>query len=298
MKCGSRRLLTWRLSSRLRLRNAECENDRPIARTRYVPLYLDASNGSMNKAAAKSPSIISYDSAAALSALSNNGRAVFVHRFDRGTELTGYMKLKLWVSTDSSDDMDLFIGVHKLDRRGVEVHLPDFNHIENGRVASGWLRVSHRELDERCSTPYQPWLKHERLLKLKPGEIVPVEIEIWPSSTLFRSGEMLQVTIQGSEVPRPPLMALSAEHTANRYEHKELVNRGQHMIYCGGQYDSHLLVPVDWPTLPEDGLRREQALHCIGYNGRFKTLPIGEILHQPNRQRNCIRCSGGSGDGA
>ncbi len=37
-----------------------------------------------------------------------------------------------------------------------EMHFPDFNHIENGLVARGWLRVSHRELDEARSTPASP----------------------------------------------------------------------------------------------------------------------------------------------
>ena len=241
----------WRDTPRVRLevrdrfyqQMVRYENEWPIARTRYTPLYLGA-DGAMKETPAKLGSSLSYDSTAKLSPHSSDGRAIFTHRFDRDTELTGYMKLKLWVSTDASDDMDLFVGVHKLDRRGAEVHLADFNHIENGRVATGWLRVSHRELDARRSTPYQPWLKHARVLKLKPGEIVPVEIEILPSSTLFRAGESLQVTVQGSEVPRPALMALPADHTARRYEHTELLNRGRHVIYCGGEHDSHLLVPV------------------------------------------------------
>jgi len=242
----------WRQTPRVRLEvrdrfyqgTVRYENEWPLARTRYTPLYLDPSSGSMNEEVAKQDASVAYDSTAALSPASREGRAIFTHRFDKDTELTGYMKLKLWVSTDASDDMDLFIGVHKLDRRGSEVYLPDFNHTENGRVASGWLRVSHRELDEQRSTPYQPWLKHQRLLKLKPGEIVPVEIEILPSSTLFRAGESVQVTIQGSEVPRAALMALSADHTAIRYEHKELLNQGRHFIHCGGKHDSHLLVPL------------------------------------------------------
>ena len=37
-------------------------------------------------------------------------------------------------------------------------------------------------------------------LKLAPQEIVAVEVEILPSSTLFKSGEQLQVVIKGSEV--------------------------------------------------------------------------------------------------
>jgi hypothetical protein len=34
------------------------------------------------------------------------------------------------------------------------LHFPDFNHIEHGLVARGWQWASHRELDEKRSTPY------------------------------------------------------------------------------------------------------------------------------------------------
>jgi predicted acyl esterase len=220
------------------------ESEWPIARTQYKPLYLDARNGSLSHGPQAQESSASYDSTAKLSAESREGRALFTHRFDADTELTGYMKLKLWVSADASDDLDLFIGIHKLDRRGKEIHFGDFNHIENGRVASGWLRVSHRELDPKRSTPYQPWHRHTREQKIRPGEVVPVEIEIWPSSTLFRAGESVQVSVQGGDVPRPALDALPALHSANRYQHEELVNRGRHTIHSGAKYDSHLLVPI------------------------------------------------------
>ena len=131
------------------------------------------------------------------------------------TELTGYMKLRLWVATNDTDDMDLFVGVKKYDRRGEEVYLPDFDHIEWGQVATGWLRVSHRELDTERSTPAQPWLKHKRVLKLNKGEIVPVDIEILPSGTLFKAGELLVLVVKGSEIiPTPP-------HAMLRYGQEE-----------------------------------------------------------------------------
>ena len=122
------------------------------------------------------------------------------------------MKLRLWVSCDAGDDLDLFVGLRKFDRRGHELHFPDFNHIEHGLVAKGWLRASHRELDEQRSTPYQPWLKHQRALKLAPGEIVPVEIEIWPSSTLFRKGETLRSTVQGGDFSYTKSNPLPVKH--------------------------------------------------------------------------------------
>jgi predicted acyl esterase len=104
-------------------------------------------------------------------------------------------------------------------------------------VALGWLRVSHRELDVEKSTPYQPFHKHERELKLGAGEIVPVETEIWPSSTLFEQDEKLKVTVQGSDIYWRP----EGGHTI---QHQSSINRGEHVIYTGGKYDSHLLVPV------------------------------------------------------
>lgn len=158
---------------------------------------------------------------------------------DADMELTGNMKLKLWVSADDTDDMDLFVGIKKFDRRGNEVFLPDFNHLENGQVASGWLRVSHRELDPVKSTPYQPVLKHERLWKLNKDEIVPVEIEILPSSIFLKSGESLVLVIKGSDI------IIDDNPTGSRgYGHTDTVNKGTHSVYVGGKYDSFLLVPV------------------------------------------------------
>jgi len=163
--------------------------------------------------------------------------AKFEFEFDKKTELTGYMKLKLWVQADGSDDMDLFVAIEKIDRAGYLVPFAFFGNHDDGPVALGWLRVSHRELDKDKSTPYQPVHKHEKEMTLKAGEIVPVEIEIWPSGTLFERGEKLRVVVQGSDIYAYP----EERHTN---QHTDTVNRGAHVIYAGGKYDSHLLVPV------------------------------------------------------
>jgi predicted acyl esterase len=163
--------------------------------------------------------------------------ARFEFQFEEKTELTGYIKLKLWVQADGSNDMDLFVAIQKIDRAGYIVPFPFFGNHDDGPVALGWLRVSHRELDEKKSTPYQPVHKHQREIKLKAGEIVPVEIEIWPSSTLFVRGEKLRVVVQGSDIYSFPYERHTNEHTST-------INKGEHVIYSGGKYDSHLLVPV------------------------------------------------------
>ena len=217
------------------------ENEWPIARTKYTIFFLKNTNMALSTSPSKDVSKVSY------SAEGDKGvRQSLMYKitFNEDTELTGYMKLKLWVSAKGSDDMDLFVGIKKFDRRGNEILFPDFNHIENGHVAYGWLRVSHRELDPEKSTPDQPWLKHTKELKLKSGEIVPVEIEILPSSTIFRSGESLGVVIQGSDLIKKGASIITKDFGERRYQHMETVNKGEHFIYCGGKYDSHLLVPI------------------------------------------------------
>src|SRR5439155_7302007 len=151
-------------------------------RTRYRSLHLDAAGAAMELLPA-SESEVRY------AADAEDGRAVFDHRFDASTELVGHTKLRLWVEAEGADDMDLFVALQKLDADGEVVPFSYFNALEDGPVALGWLRVSHRELDAERSTPEQPRLLHQREQRLRPGEVVPVEIEIWPSGTLFHQGE-------------------------------------------------------------------------------------------------------------
>lgn len=72
---------------------------------------------------------------------------------------------------------------------------------------------------------------------LNPGVPVPVEIEIWPSSTRFAAGEKLRVVVQGSDIYKYARWIVLARHP-------KTTNAGAHVIHTGGKYDSHLLVPV------------------------------------------------------
>ena len=87
--------------------------------------------------------------------------------------------------------------------------------------------------DSERSTPWQPVLTHERSHTIARNEVVPVDIEIWPSSTLFHAGETLRLVVQGEDL---------IEHRA--LAHNLSVNRGTHTIHSGGRYDSHVLIPM------------------------------------------------------
>lgn len=208
------------------------EQEWPLERTRYRRLYLDAARGAMEDAPAGQAAQTEYGSN------DRDQQAEFEYLFSEDTELTGHMKLHLWVKTDEADDMDIFVAIQKLDREGEYVPFVFYSMYDNGPVALGWLRASHRALDEVRSTPQQPVHKHTTEEFLQPGVPVPLEIEIWPSSTLFRKGERLKVVIKGcdiySDAPENLPFAL----------HEDTRNRGKHIILTGGAYDSHLLVPV------------------------------------------------------
>lgn len=238
LKGNANEVDTWpkvRLEVRERIDVGEerAEEQWPLERTRYTSLHLDAATGSLQLEPVETTSAISYDATA------TEPRAMFSHVFEKTTELTGCFKLKLWVEAQGANDMDLFAAVQKLDASGEIVNFYYITRFRFGHAAHGWLRVSHRELDIENSKPYQPVHRHEREDLLEPGEIVPVEIEIWPSSTLFHAGEQLRLVVMGVD-PFPPSDLPGVEIT----RHPVTRNAGTHVIHTGGDYDSHLVIPV------------------------------------------------------
>ncbi len=197
----------------------------PLPNTEAVPLYLSVDNR-------LSAEVDTESVALDYSPLDAGQQLSFQWTFEQDTELTGTTRLDLWVSIEDADDMDLYVGLSKLDDQGNEVLMAGYNDVEYGHVASGWLRVSHRELDVRRSTPLQPFLTHRKEEKLDEGEVVPVSIEILPASTFFRAGESLVLRIQGSEL-----------RGAGDITHVGSVNKGTHTVFVGGETPSRLVLP-------------------------------------------------------
>ena len=209
------------------------EHEFPLARTHYQPLYLDARNGMLSSNPINTEAEAQYNA-------DNNGQAAFSIRFEQDTELIGYIKLHLWVEARGSNDMDVFVLLQKLDQQG-HVLAPIVLEVPfDGSI--GRLRVSHRKLDPTRSTPAEPYLTHDEEQLLSPGQIVPVDIAITPIGMLWHTGQQLRVTIASYNM---------ASYSFPGITEQELRNRGEHVFHTGGQYDSHLLVPV----IPRVGVR-------------------------------------------
>jgi predicted acyl esterase len=199
------------------------ENEFPLARTEYRKLYVDAANRALCEGPVSRESQFHYDA--------NLGKATFDISFEKETELTGYMKLHLWVEADGNDDMDLFVAIQKLDKNGK--WLPTYILGKPHPGTPGKMRVSLRETDPATSTEFQPMYPYSNPQKLKPGEIVPIDIELWPSSRIWHPGEQLRVEVMG-HYERIDWFEPFAWNTNNK---------GNHVIHSGGKYDSYLLVP-------------------------------------------------------
>lgn len=239
------------------------EEDFPLARTQYHKLYLSAADSALLTSLPADQAVSEYQSDSA------RHEVTYRYRMERPTEITGYMKLHLWVSAPDHDDMDLAVRVEKLSRDGQP--LPD--RTGNLIAATGLMRVSMRQLDEARSTEAEPYYTFTTEQKLKPGEIVPVEIEIWPMGLYFDEGEILQLTVGAYQPANAAIPFGSASISVPRdgftYMPGQLVemmtvggnatqcadpaevvvspathNAGRHRIYTGGEYDSYLYVPV------------------------------------------------------
>lgn len=157
--------------------------------------------------------------------------------FDADTEICGSATLRLFVSVDDADDVDLYVGIEKW--RGAEyVPFEGSYGFGRDRVTTGWMRASMRDLDPGLSTPTAPVPTYERRRPLAAGEVVPVDIPLGPSATLFRRGEQLRLVVAGRWLwPRNPL-------TGNAPAAYERGSRGRTTVHWGGDTPSRLLVPV------------------------------------------------------
>jgi hypothetical protein len=66
-------------------------------------------------------------------------------------------------------------------------------------VGQGWLRASHRQLDKKLSKPYRPYHTHTKRQPLKPGEVVALDVEIWPTSIVVPAGYRVALTVRGKD---------------------------------------------------------------------------------------------------
>ena len=153
---------------------------------------------------------------------------------ERVTEVTGPIVLNLWVSS-TSEDMDIFATLRNIGPDGKDVCEVGQHGQSIPCVTKGWLRASHRKLDENKSLPYRPYHAHNERWWLKPNEPVECQVEIWTTSMVFAKGHRIRIDIQPRDgVGSAPYTHYHADYNAG----------ADNTIYAGSKYGSWLMLPI------------------------------------------------------
>jgi uncharacterized protein len=203
------------------------ETSWPLESTNWTALYL--SGAGLGQSAPEQAGSIAFDT--------RSGGAQFGWTLDADTEISGPMTMRLFVEVHGSDDVDLYVGVEKW--RGREyVPFEGSYGFGRDRITSGWLKASLRALDEEHSRPFEPMPALDRSNPVQAGQIVPVDIPLGPSATLFRAGEQLRLVVAGRWLwPRNPLTG----QFPSAYEPGP---RCKCTLHWGPNYAARLLVPM------------------------------------------------------
>ena len=101
-------------------------------------------------------------------------------------------------------------------------------------MSKGWLKASHREKDAR-STETRPFYTHTNPQPLEPGKVYRFDIEVLPTSYVFKQGHRIRLEIVNGDSP------LTDSVFAHPYHPSQI---GTDTIRHDATHASCLLLPV------------------------------------------------------
>lgn len=170
------------------------EEEWPLARTDWTKFYVHPDSARLLDEAQTQDSSVTYGGF-------SDGATFLSHPLDEDMELTGPIAAKLWVSSKTKD-ADLFVVVR--------VFTPDMKELTfqgaldpHTPIAQGWLRCSHRKLDEELTLPYRPYHTHDEIQELTPDEVYEVDVEVWPTCIHIPKGYRIGLSVRGKDYVYP-----------------------------------------------------------------------------------------------
>jgi predicted acyl esterase len=145
-------------------------------------------------------------------------------------EVTGSIRLILYASSTETD-MDIYVRL--VDQLPDEVQQKGILPPRARMLTRGWLKASHREKDPDLSQETRPYYTHQNPVQIEPGKIHEFEIEILPTSNLFRKGHRIRLDISNGD---SPAFDLGGHHFGLKV--------GKDTIYHEKDHASYLILPV------------------------------------------------------
>lgn len=177
----------------------------------------------------------------------HKGRLVFRYPFKEDAVLLGDGILRLWMSTENTADLNVFVRLERGVQRGSSLGqrmrqsrnpvLKWFSGLLPGDDASqpgllvrlrDWMR--RKDPDRTGRTVYHA---HERVEMATSGEIVPVSFHLGHAQMPFHKGECLELTIAGYDITGGELPATPAI---------DAVRCVRNSLYTGAEHDSCLQI--------------------------------------------------------
>jgi len=149
------------------------------------------------------------------------------------TEVTGPIVLELFASSDQTDT-DFVIKISDQFPQADEERALE-RQPQSLIVTKGWLKASHREKDESKSSPHRPFYTHDTPKPLTPGEVYKFEVEVHPTSYVFKEGHRIRLEIVNGDSP-----LTDAPFTHQYLPHKV----GRDSIHHSVVHPSRLILPV------------------------------------------------------
>jgi predicted acyl esterase len=108
-------------------------------------------------------------------------------------EMVGSGSVDLWLQS-TAKDTDLQVTLSEVRPDGNETY-----------VQTGWLRASHRKIDENASTILRPVQTHYAadVADLPAGQFVLARVEMFPFAHVFRAGSRIRISVEAPGGDRP-----------------------------------------------------------------------------------------------
>jgi hypothetical protein len=165
----------------------------------------------------------------------------------KDTLVAGPISLTLYAEIDQEDTNwivilkdvgpDVSVRTQREGERLVPQDLPE------RELTRGWLKASHRALDESRSKPWAPWhpLTKEAQQPVVPGEINEYKIEVLSTANMFKAGHRICLDITCLDLATGTGGLTNIEYFA---PHICSSKTTLHKVHHNAEYPSHLLLPI------------------------------------------------------
>lgn len=143
-------------------------------------------------------------------------------------EVAGDTALNIFAAIDN-EDTNWMVKLYDVEPSGKKV-----------LFSTGWLKATHREIDENKSTPGHPYHPHTKAEPVKPHEIYEYQIYTGPVARVFKKGHYIEIVIKNIESPFEPELALLPPDGFHLNTSRPVT----HKIYRDKNYPSHLILPI------------------------------------------------------